>query len=67
MQATVLLTVGKTSARMEVLDGATVVESEEWTFPRPIERDDAIEEAMTVFHDAYDYWNWLIHGPCLPE
>lgn len=66
-QATVLLTVGATSARLEVLDGAAVVEFEQWTFDVPLDRDEAVEEAMTVFHDAYDYLNWFIHGPCPPE
>jgi len=62
MQATVLLTVGRTAARLEVLDGAKIIEKEDWVFPTQIGHDNAVDEAMTVFHDCYDYMNWRVHG-----
>jgi hypothetical protein len=62
MQAEVRLTIGVKEARLLVRHGDDVVEDEVWTFPRPFGRSEARELAATVFADAYDMMQFVVHG-----
>lgn len=49
-------------ARLTVRRGDAVIEDELWKFPSALSQTEAKEMASTIFSDAYDMMNFIVHG-----
>lgn len=62
MLAEVRLVLAPKEARLTVRRGDAVIEDELWKFPSALSQTEAKEMASTIFSDAYDMMNFIVHG-----